>query len=71
VSEGIDLSLHGRDDVRMAMADVEHRDSAAEVDVAAAVGVPDFSARRVMGEDWNWHADAAWNCGGDALGYSG
>ena len=68
VSEGVELSLHRGHHVRMAMTDIEHCDSAAEVDVAAAVGVPDFGARRMMGEDWNRHADAARNCGGDALG---
>ncbi len=40
--ELIELFLDRRLDVRVAMADVLHRDAGHEVDVAAAVDVPDF-----------------------------
>ena len=49
VGEGLELCVHRGHHLRMAMTDVEHGDAAAEVDVAAAVGIPDFGAGCVMG----------------------
>ena len=62
VGEGLELSAHRGHHARMAMPDVVHRDAAGEIDVAAALDVPDFRAGCVMGQDWNWHAHPGCGC---------
>jgi hypothetical protein len=51
VHQPIELLAHGADDVRVAMAGVEHADAAGEVEVFLAVDVPDAGALRAVHED--------------------
>ena len=61
VGEGVELLLDRRDDLRMAVAGVEHGDAAGEVDVAVAILVPQFRALGPVGKDRICGADTARN----------
>jgi hypothetical protein len=64
----IELRLHCRDHVRVAVAGVEHCDAASEVDVALAFHVPDFGVVGTRGKDLVRVAHAARD-GGVAPGH--
>ncbi len=60
VREALQLRLDRRDHLRVAVADVHHRDAAGEVDVALSLHVPQLGAQRALGEEGAHDADAAW-----------
>ena len=59
MGEAVELRLDRLDHLRMAVAGVDHRDARREVDVAAALDVPDFRVFGAIGVDLSGHADAA------------
>ena len=59
MGEGIKLLLHPLHHGRMAMAGIEHRDAAAEIDIAAALDIPQFGILGARRDHWSGHAHAA------------
>ena len=59
VGEAVELRLHRFHHSGVAMAGVDHRDAAREIDIAAAFDVPDFGILGAVGIDLRRHADAA------------
>ena len=59
VGEGVELFLHRRDHLRVAVAGVEHGDAAGEVDEALAVAIPELGAFGALGKDRIGSSDPA------------
>ena len=65
------LSLGCGDHLGVTVTDVEHRDAAGEVDIAAALDVPQLGVVRAVGVDGGGRADPARDGGGAARGEGG
>ncbi len=50
MAEGAELLFDGRDHLRMAVPGVDHRDSGGEINVAAAIDVPQLGILGARGE---------------------
>jgi len=61
MGKALQLCLYCRHDLRVAVADVEHRDPAGKIDVAATVLVPQFGIFRAGGKDGHRRDDATRN----------
>ena len=59
VGETVELRLDRRDHLRVAVAGVDDGDAGREVDVAAALDIPDLGVLGAIGIDLRGHADAA------------
>jgi len=59
MGEALQLRLHRRDHLRMAMPGVEHGDTAGKIDVAAPFHIPQFRVLRPIGEDGGGRCNAA------------
>ncbi len=59
MGKGVELFFDGGNDLWMAMAGIQHRDTRSKVDVLVALDVPYRGVFRFIGIEVTHHADAA------------